>query len=164
MVRNKFLTKKTIIFPDLKFNSYLIQLLINSAMKNGKKSLIEDLVYNALKDIHIKTKQNPLKIFEIALKNLQPKFKIIDVKIKGIKSNTPVELPIYLQIKTAIKWLLESLKQRNEKSFSTRLANEIIDASKYIGNAIKKRDQIYKQIEANKVDVYDNKQEIINKE
>ena len=63
MARHKFLKKRTFIFPDLKFNSYLIKLLINNILKNGKKTLAEYIVYESFKQIYRKTKKNPLKIW-----------------------------------------------------------------------------------------------------
>lgn len=163
MTRNKFLKKTLNIFPEVIFNSYLVKLLINSIMKNGKKSVAEYIVYQSLKKVQTETKKDSLEILEKAIKNIKPQFKLSIIKIKGIKSNVPIELNLYSQLNLAIKWLVGSANQRNEKGFSNKLANEIIDASVYTGNSIKKRDQLHKQIEANKSYLYTIKPEILNK-
>jgi small subunit ribosomal protein S7 len=154
MARNKYFKKPTNIVPELNSNSFLLKLLINLIMKNGKKSISEFIIYNCLNKISIKTKKNPIEILEMAIKNIKPKFKLSTIKIKGIKSNIPIELTNYCQINIATKWLLESAQQRNEKGLINKLTQEVIDASAYIGNSIKKREQLYKQIEANKSIIY----------
>lgn len=147
----KIYIKKYFIEKDLKYNHFLVTLLINKILKNGKKNLARNIVYNAFNFIIKNFNLNPILIFEKAIRNISPKIKLKKKIISGNNIKIPMLLNKYHSTLLAIKWLIENSKKRIEKKMYLRLSNEIIDASKNIGNSIKKKEELYKIAEINKV-------------
>ncbi|WOX79273.1 30S ribosomal protein S7 [Candidatus Shikimatogenerans bostrichidophilus] len=149
MRKRKF--KKKIYKKDYKYKSKLVTYFVNNLMKNGKKNLAYKIFYNALNIINNKINDiNPLIIFKKSLKNIAPKKLIKNKKIGGSNYNIPIEINKKKQIYISIKWLILYAKKRKEKTMSNKLANEIIAAYNGLGDAIKKRNNIYKIAESNK--------------
>ncbi|WOX79142.1 30S ribosomal protein S7 [Candidatus Shikimatogenerans bostrichidophilus] len=143
--------KKRIYKKDYKYNSKLVTYFVNNLMRDGKKNLAYKIFYNALNIINNKIKDiNPLIIFKKSLKNIAPKKIIKNKKIGGTNYNIPIEINKRKKIYLSIKWLILYAKKRKEKTMSDKLANEIIAAYNGIGEAIKKRNNIYKLAESNK--------------
>ncbi|WOX79410.1 30S ribosomal protein S7 [Candidatus Shikimatogenerans bostrichidophilus] len=143
--------KKRTYKKDYKYNSKLVTYFVNNLMKNGKKNLAYKIFYNALNIIENKMNDiNPLIIFKKSLKNIAPKILIKKKKIGGSTYNIPIEINKRKKIYLSIKWLIIYAKKRKEKTMYEKLANEIIAAYNGIGDAIKKRNNIYKLAESNK--------------
>lgn len=149
MSRRKKNIKKR-FFPDPKFGSLEVAKFINILMFSGKKSLAENIIYNAFNYIRKKTGSNPLEIFFLAINNCKPLVEVKSRRIGGSNFQIPIEVRLSRRLTLAMRWLRESIFKRKEKFIYCRLAEELIDASKNRGLTIKKRDEVHKMAEANK--------------
>jgi small subunit ribosomal protein S7 len=142
--------EKREILPDVRFNSVQVQAFINSVMKNGKKSLATRLVYDAI-DISEKRGKRPgLEVFEDALKNVSPVMEVRPRRVGGATYQVPMEVPPRRRFTLATRWILGAVRARTGKSFSEKLADELMDAASNTGSSIRKRDESHKMAEANR--------------
>lgn len=144
---------KRILTPDPIYGSKLLHRFINRVMISGKKTLAQNLVYKALDEIKETSKQDPLKVFELALENVAPKMEVRPRRVGGASYMVPVEVKGDRKEALAIRWILAGALARQNKEFKTfdkKLAAEIIDASQNAGAAIKKKEDIQKQANANR--------------
>ena len=142
--------KRVLIQPDPIYGSRLVNLLIARILQSGKKSIAQKIVYNALEIIIAKTEEHPIFILEKAVKNVTPQVEVKARRVGGSTYQVPIEIRAYRGTNISLRWINEAAKSRSGKSMAIKLANEIIDASKESGNAIKKREQTHKMAEANK--------------
>ncbi len=138
------------VLPDPIYNSKLVTKLINNIMKDGKKSIAQSILYGAFERIQNKTGKNPLEVFEKALENVMPILEVRSRRIGGANYQVPVEVRSDRRVTLGLRWLVQYARLRHEKTMEERLANEIIDASNNVGNAVKKREDTHKMAEANK--------------
>jgi small subunit ribosomal protein S7 len=144
------ISKKRFSQPDSIYDSYLVSLLITRILKSGKKTIAKNIVYEAFEIIKKKTNEDPLKIFETAIRKASP---IVEVKARRIGGSTyqvPVEVSGFRATNLSLRWIIRYSKQRVGRSMSIKLANEIIDTANEIGNTIKKKEETHKMAEANK--------------
>jgi small subunit ribosomal protein S7 len=140
--------------PDAKFNSVLVQVMINKVMKDGKKSTAERIVYNAMDLIAQRTKEEPRQVFEQALRNAMPVLEVRPRRVGGATYQIPLEVRPARQTSLAMRWVLTAARGRSGRPMSDRLATELIDAYREQGTAIKKRDDTHRMAEANKAFVH----------
>ncbi|MFB6226842.1 MAG: 30S ribosomal protein S7 [bacterium] len=136
--------------PDPVYESKLITRLINKVMRDGKKSLAEGIVYDALDTIGEKTGEDPMIIFENAIDNVQPKLEVRPRRVGGATFQVPMEVDEERGISLALRWIKEAADNRSERRIEDRLANELLDASNYGGEAFNKREEVHKMAEANR--------------
>ena len=136
--------------PDSVYRSRLVQQLINKVMSDGKKSVAEQITYDALALVGERTGNNPVEELEGAIKQLTPVLEVRSRRVGGATYQVPVEVPARRARTLAVRWLVEFARARGEKSMAERLANEILDAAKQQGNAWKRKDDIYRMAQANK--------------
>ena len=144
------ISKKRFPEPDSIYNSYLVSLLITRILKSGKKNLAQKIVYQAFDIIKQKTNEDPLLVFERAIRNASP---IVEVKARRVGGSTyqvPVEVSGFRATNLGLRWLIQYATQRVGRSMAIKLANEIIDTANEIGNTIKKKEETHKMAEANK--------------
>jgi small subunit ribosomal protein S7 len=146
----KILIKKRFFKFELKYNSFLVNLLINRILKKGKKELAKRIVYTSLNLLENKMNKNPIFILEKAIRNLIPRVKLQSKKIGGSTHQVPIILNRFKGVNLAIRWLTDSAKKRIGKNIIIKLTNEILDCLKYLGNSIKKKEETHKMAEANK--------------
>lgn len=142
--------KKRIIAPDSIYDSRLINMLVNRVMKDGKKSLAYKIVYQTLIQIAEKTEQDPMQVFEEAIRNIKPFVEVKARRVGGSAYQVPLEVNPERGTVLALQWVLTAARNRSGRSAITKLTNELIDASKKTGAAIKKRDDVHRMAEANK--------------
>ena len=140
--------KKNIIQPDPFYDSILIQKIINKLMKKGKKMLARKVLNQTIQQIEKKTQQDPIHVIEQAVSNTIPAVEIKARRIGGAVYSIPIELSSERGVSTAIRWIIDCCKAKPGQSFTFKLANEIIDASKKMGAAIRKRDEVHKIAES----------------
>lgn len=138
------------VLADPVFNSVVVTKLINQIMLDGKKSIAQDILYSAFELIKEKTNREPMEVFLEAVENITPQLEIRTRRIGGTNYQVPTEVPARRKQTLALRWLVQYARLRNEKTMDVRLANEIIDASKKTGGAIKKREDTHKMAEANR--------------
>ena len=144
------ISKKRFPEADSIYNSYLVNLLITRILKSGKKTIAKTIVYDAFDIVKKKTKEDPLVIFEKAIRNASP---IVEVKARRVGGSTyqvPVEVSGFRATNLSLRWILRYSTQRVGRSMSIKLANEIIDTANDIGNTIKKKEETHRMAEANK--------------
>ncbi len=149
MGRKKVIVKREIL-PDPKFNDLVIAKFVNSLMKDGKKSVAENILYSMLDILQKKTNDDPLKIFKKALENLKPVVEVKSRRVGGATYQVPVEVKPNRRQSLASRWLIEYAHSRPEKSLEEKLASECLDALANRGAAVKKREDVHKMAEANK--------------
>ncbi|UCH61373.1 MAG: 30S ribosomal protein S7 [Anaerolineales bacterium] len=138
------------ILPDARFNSVEVQSFINRVMRSGKKSVATRVVYDAMDLIQERTKRHPMEVFEQAMKNVSPVMEVKPRRVGGATYQVPMEVPPYRRFALATRWILQATNSRSGKSFSEKLAAELIDASNNTGSAIRKREETHKMAEANR--------------
>ena len=137
--------------PDRRYQSVLVQRLINKSMLNGKKLLAERSVYEALETAAKKLKsENPLEIFEKALKNISPNFEVKSRRVGGANYQIPFPVQGHRQQHHAFTWLVQAARARKGASYAQCLASEIVDAYNETGAAFKKKEDTHKMAEANR--------------
>ena len=144
------ISKKRFPKADPTYNSYLVSLLVTRILKSGKKNLAQNIVNGAFEIIKSKTNEDPLVIFEKAIRKGSP---IVEVKARRIGGSTyqvPIEVSGFRATNLSLRWIIQYSKQRVGRSMSIKLANEIIDTANEIGNTIKKKEETHKMAEANK--------------
>jgi small subunit ribosomal protein S7 len=123
---------------------------MNTVMTRGKKSTAEGIVYGAFDLIENRAKQEPLKVFDAALNNVKPKLEVKSRRVGGSTYQVPVDVRPERSQALGMRWLVIYSRDRGEKTMVEKLAAEILDASNNRGNAVKKKEDMYKMAEANK--------------
>jgi small subunit ribosomal protein S7 len=137
------------IDPDPMYGSKLVQQVINKIMVDGKKSLAEQIVYDALDLLSKRTSQDPVPALEESIKQLTPVLEVRSRRVGGATYQVPVEVPQRRARTLAVRWLVEFARARREKSMAERLAGELADAQSQQGGAFKRKDDIFRMAKAN---------------
>ena len=149
MPRRREVPKRDIL-PDPKFGNVDLSKFVNTLMVDGKKSVAEAIIYDALDQIQKKSGKDPLEVFSTAIGNVKPMVEVKSRRVGGANYQVPVEVRPVRRMALSMRWLREAAKKRSEKSMSLRLAGELMDASEGRGGAMKKRDEVHRMAEANK--------------
>ena len=142
--------EKREVLPDAKFGDRILTKFMNNLMVDGKKSVAERIVYNAMDRVETKIKRSPLEVFHEALENIEPSVEVRSRRVGGATYQVPVEVRPERREALAIRWLINASRSRNEKTMEERLAGELMDAVQSRGSAVKKREDTHKMAEANK--------------
>ena len=132
------------------YRSKLVQQVINKVMLDGKKSVAEKIVYDALAIVGERSGKNAVEQLEAGLKALTPVLEVKSRRVGGATYQVPVEVPSRRARTLAVRWLVQFARQRREKTMAQRLAHELLDAQQQQGNAFKRKDDIYRMAQANK--------------
>ena len=130
--------------------SKLVQQVINKVMVDGKKSIAERTVYDALDILSKRTNDEPVAALENSIKVLTPVLEVRSRRVGGATYQVPVEVPSRRARTLAVRWLVEFARNRREKTMAERLAGELLDAQSQQGGAFKRKDDIYRMAQANK--------------
>ncbi|GIX39440.1 30S ribosomal protein S7 [Silanimonas lenta] len=137
------------VTADPKHGSEMVARFINMVMKNGKKSIAEQIVYGAM-DVIGQKNPDPLALVEKALANVAPMVEVKSRRVGGATYQVPVEVRSSRRMALAMRWVIESSRKRGENSMPRKLAAELLDASENRGGAVKKREETHRMAEANK--------------
>ena len=149
MPRRREVPKRPVT-PDPKYRDSLVAKFANCLMYDGKKSVAEAVLYNALEKVESRGKDDPLKLFRTALDNIRPSVEVKSRRVGGSNYQVPVEIRPERRNALSIRWLIQAARARGEKSMEEKLANEILDAAAGRGTAVKKREDVHRMAEANK--------------
>ncbi|EKU70514.1 30S ribosomal protein S7 [Selenomonas sp. F0473] len=138
------------VLPDPVYHSKTVTKFINKVMLSGKKSVAERVVYDAFDTIREKTGQDPLEVFETALRNVMPVLEVKARRVGGANYQVPIEVRADRRMTLGIRWLVSYARLRGEKTMEARLSAELMDAANNTGAAIKKKEDTHKMAEANK--------------
>ena len=142
--------EKREVVPDIRYNNVEVSMIINRIMWNGKKSVATRLVYNAFDIIEQKTGKNPVEVFDQALTNVGPVMEVRPRRIGGSTYQVPMEVPVERRRTLAMRWLITASRARNGKSFSEKLAAELMDASDNQGASVRRKEEAHRMAEANR--------------
>ncbi len=147
----KFKSTERFLVPDHRYGSLLVSKFINCLMWKGKKLKAEKIFYTALDIIAERMKdKDPLEVFTTAVENVKPVLEVRSKRIGGATYQVPVEVPPKRRQSLAIRWIIQSAREKTGKSMAERLADELCDAYQEKGAAITKRDNVHSMAQANK--------------
>ena len=149
MSRKRSAPKKIPIVDPL-YKSTIIPKLVNSIMYDGKKTIAEKIVYDAIGKIKSKVKEEPIDVFNAAINNIKPAVEVRSRRVGGATYQVPVEVKSKRAQALAIRWLIKAARSRNENTMEERLAGELMDAVNSRGSAVKRREDTHKMADANK--------------
>ena len=138
------------VLPDPLYNSTMVTKIVNQVMVDGKKGIAQSIVYTAMKIAAEKLNDDPMNVLTTAIENIKPKLETKARRVGGANYQVPMEVGAERQQTLAIRWLVMCARKRNERGMENRLAAEIVDAFNSTGGAVRKRDDMHRQAEANK--------------
>jgi len=139
------------VLPDPKYKDEVLAKFINMLMFDGKKSVAESVVYDALDTIVERKKvESPLDVLNEAFDNVRPSVEVKSRRVGGATYQVPVEVRAVRRTTLAMRWIIDAASKRGEKGMALRLAGELLDASEHRGAAVKKREDVHRMAEANK--------------
>ena len=136
--------------PDAVHGSVLVTQLVNRLMLDGKKSVAELIVYDALRIASERAGKPELEVLEQAVKTVTPVLEVRSRRVGGANYQVPIEVPQRRARTLALRWLVQNARERREKGMPQKLAGELVDALNQQGGAYKKKDDIYRMAQANK--------------
>lgn len=142
--------KIRVIAPDPKYGSALIGKFINHVMMKGKKSVAQKVVYGALDSVSKSAKKDAVKLFEEALRNVQPQLEIRTRRVGGANYQVPMPVRGERQNALAFRWIVGAARSKKGQAMAEKLATVLLEASQGLGDAVKKRDEVHRMAEANK--------------
>jgi len=142
--------EKRDVLPDPIYNSKLVTRLINRIMNDGKKGKAQAILYSAFDIIRERTNQDPMEVFDQAMKNVMPVLEVRARRVGGANYQVPVEVRSDRRTSLGLRYIVNYARLRGEKTMVEKLAGEIIDAANNTGAAVKKREDMHKMAEANK--------------
>ena len=141
---------KRLITPDPIYNSEGLAKFVNVLMRDGKRSVAEKIMYDALRRASRQAKKEPLDVFEQAMRNVTPLLEVKPRRVGGATYQVPMEIRPDRRLALARRWLVRFARQRAGKSMSDKLAFELLDASNNTGGAVKRKEETHRMAESNK--------------
>ena len=135
---------------DPVYSSPVVTQLVNRVLQDGKKTVAQRIVYDALDGVREKTQSDPSAVIKRALENVRPSLEVKSRRVGGATYQVPIEVKPGRGTTLSLRWLVGYAQDRREKTMSERLMNEILDASNGLGAAVKKREDTHKMAESNK--------------
>jgi small subunit ribosomal protein S7 len=142
--------KKIPILPDPIYDSVVIAKFINQIMERGKKTVAERIVHEAFDEIKIKTKRDPVEVFEQAMQNASPSLEVRSKRVGGATYQVPVPVGKERKLTLAMRWIIGEARKRKGENMGKKLAKELMEASENTGKAIKKKNDVHRMAEANR--------------
>jgi small subunit ribosomal protein S7 len=149
MPRRGHIVKREVV-PDPRYNNVIVSHFVNKVMQRGKKSTAQRLFYGAMDLIEERTKKPGIQLFEQALRNATPMIEVKPRRVGGSTYQVPIEIRPERRNALAIRWLIQSARNRPGKSFADKLASELMDAASNQGATIRRREETHRMAEANK--------------
>jgi small subunit ribosomal protein S7 len=141
---------KRAIAPDPLYNSESVAKFVNIVMKDGKRSVAERVVYDALRRAGRQAKKEPVEVFDLALRNATPLLEVKPRRVGGATYQVPIEIRPERRLALARRWLVRFARQRGGRSMAEKLAHELLDASNSTGGAVKRKEETHRMAESNK--------------
>ncbi len=136
--------------PDPVYNDVIINRIINKIMLDGKKSLAERVVYEALDIVSEQTGEEPLEVVKEALDNIMPVLEVRSRRVGGSNYQVPVEVDENRKLSLGLRWFVQSTRKRGERTIVERVAGELMDAYNNTGGAVRKKEEVHRMAEANR--------------
>ena len=136
--------------PDPKYNNIYVTKLVNYIMYDGKKTTAQRVVYDAFEVIGEKTKENPLDVFERAIKNVMPSLEVKSRRVGGANYQVPISVRGDRRYVLSYRWIITAARTKKGRPMAQKLAEELISAANNEGEAIKKKQDVQRMAEANR--------------
>ena len=149
MPRRGFIPKREVL-PDPVYGTTVVTKLINQVMLDGKRGVAQAVCYDAFEMVANKTGKEALEVFNQAMANIMPALECKARRVGGATYQVPLEVRPERRQTLALRWLVMFARKRGERVMAERLAGEILDAANNAGNAVKRREDMHKQADANK--------------
>ena len=149
MPRRGFIPKREVL-PDPVYGTTVVTKLINQVMYDGKRGVAQAVCYDAFEMLAQKTGKEAIEVFNQAMANIMPALECKARRVGGATYQVPLEVRPERRQTLALRWLVMFARKRSERDMAGRLAGEIMDAANNAGNAVKRREDMHKQAEANK--------------
>ena len=149
MPRRKCSVKREVL-PDPIYNSTVVTKLINNIMLDGKRTIAQNIVYDAMNIASEKLGVAPMDLFNQVLENLKPVLEVKARRVGGSTYQVPIEIRPARRQTLALRWLVAAARNRNDRTMAAKLAGEMMDAYNSTGNAFKKKEDVHRMAEANK--------------
>ena len=149
MPRRGFIPKREVL-PDPVYGTTIVTKLINQVMYDGKRGVAQAVTYEAFETVANKTGKEAIEVFNQAMANIMPSLEVKARRVGGATYQVPIEIRPERRQTLALRWLVMFARKRGERNMADRLAGEILDAANNTGNAVKRREDMHKQAEANK--------------
>jgi len=150
MSRGHLKIRRKAVAPDAKYSSLIVAKLINYIMKNGKKTVAEKIVYQALDEAAKTLKAEPMDVLDAVLKNVGPIVEVKSKRIGGANYQVPMEVNKDRKNTLAMRWIIAAAQSSKGKPMAEKLASEMVSAYNNEGAAIKKKEDTHRMAEANK--------------
>lgn len=148
--RKRVYKNKKYLKPDPKFDNLLLSKFINHLMLDGKKSVAQRILYDALERVSSETKNDPMLVFDTAIRNVAPVLEVKARRVGGSNFQVAVEVKPERRETLAMRWLRDAARARSEHSMAEKLSAEIVAASNKEGGAMKKREDVHRMAESNR--------------
>ena len=145
---------KRLIPSDPKYNSVELARFINRVMKNGKRTVAQRIVYHALDQVSRENSREPLETFQQAIANATPALEVKPRRVGGATYQVPVEVREDRRLALAIRWIIRSARSRTGRPMADRLAQELLEASRGQGAAVKRKEDLHRMADANRAFVH----------
>ena len=142
--------RKHILTPDTVYGNVMVARFINKVMQKGKKATARKIVYDSFALVQKELKKEPIETFEKAIENVAPLLEVRSKRVGGATYQVPVEVKGDRRVGLAIRWILESARKGKGKPMAQKLAQELLNAYKNEGSAVKKREEMHRMAEANR--------------
>jgi small subunit ribosomal protein S7 len=146
----RYCPPKQSVAPDVRYQSVMVARFINSLMRDGKRSTAARIMYDAMDIVQARMKQPPLEVIEEAVRNVSPVLEVKPRRVGGSTYQIPVEVLPGRRLSLTMRWLLAAARSRPGKSMAEKLANELMDAARGTGAAVKKKEDTHRMAEANR--------------
>src|SRR5476651_2374506 len=94
--------------------SKLVQQVINKVMLDGKKSVAERIVYDAMAILGERSDKTAVEALEAGVKALTPVLEVRPRRVGGATYQVPVEVPSRRARTLAVRWLIQFSRARRE--------------------------------------------------
>ena len=132
------------------YNDILVSRFINYVMHDGKKSVAQRIVYDALDIIEERTEEPGIEVFKQAINNVSPLVEVRSRRVGGATYQVPIEVRPDRRVALAFRWIIQYARVRQDRSMANRLANELMAAAKGEGGSVKKKDDTHRMAESNR--------------
>ena len=146
--------ERRLVIPDPRFNSVELSRFINKVMLNGKKTTAQRIVYSALDNIEREAHRPGLELFELAVKNATPMLEVRSRRVGGATYQVPTEVRPSRRITLAMRWIIRGARARSGRPISECLAQELLEAARGQGSAVRRREELHRMADANRAFVH----------
>lgn len=149
MPRRGFIPKREVL-PDPVYGTVVVTKLINQIMLDGKRGVAQQVCYDAFETIAEKSGKEANEVFQQALANVMPQLEVKARRVGGATYQVPMEIRPERRQTLALRWIVDFSRTRGEKTMAERLAAELLDAAANTGNAVRRKEEMHRMVEANK--------------